>query len=150
MRSQDGDKLIFSYFNEDGTLWVTKEFQKVKSAAFAALSLKKYDDIFGAKRWAEGNGYLIIDDAPLPHPDKLKGTPPDKLKEKPAKEKKKKSSVDTVDMLGHKCMVKYCRGTYQPHKDYGKDFHLACDKCEHLTKRLCPKDEIKKIDKPKG
>lgn len=145
MRSQDGDKLIFSYFNEDGTLWVTKEFQKVKSAAFAALSLKKYDDIFGAKRWAEGNGYLVIDDAPLPHPNKLTGTPPDKLKGKPAK---KFVNIETsITMASHKCLVKYCRGTYSSKVINNT---VKCLKCNHVVPIHMPENAVKKIDKPKG
>ena len=156
MRSQDGNILYFSYYDDDGVRTMEKTFTKVTKGPLAKLELKKYDDIFGARRWAEGNNYLIYDDAPLPHPEKLEGTPPDKLE--PVQPKKRKTAPKTkldkfiedgkaVKMIGLKCLVKYCRGSYQPQEDKPE---LRCDKCGHEVDRVLKADIAKKkIDKPK-
>jgi len=162
MRSQDGNKLIFSYYNEDGSLWMTKEFQKITKGSFAKLSLKQYDDLFGAKRWAEGNSFFIIDDAPLPHPERLEGTHPDKLRTVKIEARlaaKKKSNLEkiietakeeleaciiSVNMAGHKCLVKYCRGLYSTEAIKDK---VMCTNCGHQVSLHIPKNNIKKIDK---
>jgi len=168
MRSQEGNKLIFSYYKEDGSLWQSKEFQKIVKGSYAKLSLKQYDDYFGAKRWAEGNGYFIVDDAPLPHPDKLEGTPPEKLKKlkidarlaKKAKLKEtikqeekdldKKLKVNSILMHHHKCLVKYCRGQYKRNLVDGiPEEILRCNRCGHKVERYMSPNQVKKIDRPK-
>ena len=162
MRTEKKGILYFSYYDDDGKRWHQKTFEKIKKGPYSKLSLKQYDDIFGAKRWAEGNGYLIIDDAPMPHPEKLEGTPPESGHKRAKQAQKKPSKYDkiydqakqemidkdtAVNMLNHKCLVKYCRGKYIKQPKKAKDNALRCNKCGHTVDPFVLKTKIKKIDR---